>query len=131
MTAILIVDDSLTVRMDLADALEAAGLEPVLCASLAQARDAIRTRAIALAILDVRLPDGDGVEFLHELRAVAAYAQLPVVMLSSEAEVSDRIRGLKTGASDYVGKPYDTSFVIAWIRRSSVAIARRRRAACW
>ncbi len=116
MTAILIVDDSLTVRMDLADALEAAGLVPVPCASLAEAREAIRTWSIALAILDVRLPDGDGVAFLHELRENPALASLPVLMLSSEAEVSDRIRGLKTGASDYVGKPYDTGFVIARIR---------------
>ncbi|MDB4955011.1 MAG: multi-sensor signal transduction histidine kinase, partial [Myxococcales bacterium] len=113
MSAILIVDDSLTVRMDLADALEAAGFQPVPCESLAEARVALRARTIALAILDVRLPDGDGVSFLEELRADPKLAELPILMLSSEAEVKDRIRGLKTGATDYVGKPYDTGFVIA------------------
>ncbi len=113
MSAILVVDDSLTVRMDLAEALEAAGFAVVPCADLAAARGALRDHAIALAILDVRLPDGDGVAFLEELRAAPATAELPILMLSSEAEVKDRIRGLRTGATDYVGKPYDTGHVIA------------------
>jgi DNA-binding response OmpR family regulator len=117
MSEILIVDDSLTVRMDLADAVEAAGFVAVPCATLAEARTALRTREIALGVLDVRLPDGDGVEFLEELRAAPAFAELPIVMLSTEAEVKDRVRGLKTGASDYVGKPYDTQSVIARIRQ--------------
>lgn len=117
MSAILVVDDSLTVRMDLVDALDAAGFRSVACANLAEARDALRNHAIALAILDVRLPDGDGVEFLEELRADARYAELPILMLSSEAEVKDRIRGLRTGANDYIGKPYDTATMIERIRQ--------------
>jgi DNA-binding response OmpR family regulator len=116
MTEILVVDDSLTVRMDLAEALTAAGFTPVTCASVAEARAALAAHPIELAILDVRLPDGDGVDLLHELRSDPRHAALPVVMLSSEAEVKDRIRGLKTGASDYVGKPYDPQFLIARIR---------------
>jgi DNA-binding response OmpR family regulator len=117
MTAILIVDDSLTVRMDLVDALDAAGLRSVPCATLAEARVALRGHTIALAILDVRLPDGDGIEFLEELRADPRYAELPILMLSSEAEVKDRIRGLRMGASDYIGKPYDTAATIDRIRQ--------------
>jgi DNA-binding response OmpR family regulator len=117
MSAILVVDDSLTVRMDLVEALDAAGLRSVGCATLAQAREALRSHAIALAILDVRLPDGDGVAFLEELRADPRYAELPILMLSSEAEVKDRIRGLRMGASDYIGKPYDTTATIDRIRQ--------------
>jgi len=117
MTAILVVDDSLTVRMDLVDALDDAGLRSVPCATLAEARVALRDHTIALAILDVRLPDGDGVEFLEELRADPRYAELPILMLSSEAEVKDRIRGLRMGASDYIGKPYDTAATIDRIRQ--------------
>jgi len=113
---ILVVDDSYTVRMDLGDALTAAGFRPLLASTLAEARELLRTHIVALAILDVRLPDGDGVEFLHELRAEPRSALLPVLMLSSEAEVADRIRGLQQGANDYVGKPYDTAFVTARIR---------------
>jgi len=113
---ILVVDDSYTVRMDLGDALTAAGFRPLLASTLAEARELLRTHIVALAILDVRLPDGDGVDFLHELRADPRSALLPVLMLSSEAEVADRIRGLQQGANDYVGKPYDTAFVTARIR---------------
>jgi DNA-binding response OmpR family regulator len=114
---ILVVDDSYTVRMELGDALAAAGFAPLRAATLAEARDLLRTHLVALAILDVRLPDGDGVDFLHELRADPRHATLPVLMLSSEAEVADRIRGLKHGANDYVGKPYDVGFVTARIRQ--------------
>ena len=123
MTGILIVDDSLTVRMDLAEAIDAAGFVALPCATLAEARAVLRTRAIALCVLDVRLPDGDGVTFLEELRAAPAFAELPVVMLSTDAEVKDRIRGLKTGASDYVGKPYDTQSLIARIRQLTAVAA--------
>ena len=110
---VLIVDDSLTVRMDLADAFEAAGLRPVLCSSIREAQDALAAQNIDLVILDVLLPDGDGVELLKEIRANPATSELPILMLSSEADVKDRIRGLKTGANDYVGKPYDGAFVVA------------------
>ena len=54
--------------MDLADAFEAAGLRPVLCSSIREARDAFAAQAIDLVILDVLLPDGDGVELLKEIR---------------------------------------------------------------
>jgi two-component system NtrC family sensor kinase len=110
---VLIVDDSLTVRMDLADAFEAAGLRPVLCSSIREARDTFASQTIDLVILDVLLPDGDGVELLREIRTNPATCELPILMLSSEADVKDRIRGLKTGANDYVGKPYDAAYVVA------------------
>lgn len=116
MTAVLILDDSLTVRMDLADAIEAVGFSVIPCGSVADARAALRDHDIALALLDVRLPDGNGVDLLHEIRRDPATAELPIVMLSSEAEIADRIRGLRMGANDYVGKPYDTSLVIARVR---------------
>ena len=116
MAAILIVDDSLTVRMDLGDALEAAGFRAIPCATIAEARIALRTHQIALAILDVRLPDGDGVELLEQIRREPTLERLPVLMLSSEAEIKDRVRALQQGANDYVAKPYDTAQVIARIR---------------
>jgi two-component system, NtrC family, sensor kinase len=114
MTAtVLIVDDSLTVRMDLAEAFEAAGFRTIPCATAAEARQALARGSVGLAILDVILPDGDGVELLKELRRVPATAEIPILLLSSEVEVKDRIVGLQTGADDYVGKPYDTGYVLA------------------
>jgi two-component system NtrC family sensor kinase len=110
---VLIVDDSLTVRMDLAEAFTTAGFAAVPCATLAEARSATAREPVGLVILDVLLPDGDGLEWLREIRALPALDQTPVLLLSTEAEVKDRIRGLQTGADDYVGKPYDTAYLVA------------------
>jgi PAS domain S-box-containing protein len=110
----LIVDDSLTVRMDLGEAFVAAGFDTTLAEDLKAARTALERGAFAVVVLDVLLPDGDGLAFMKELKA--AFAALPVMLLSSEADVRDRIRGLKTGADDYVGKPYDTGYVVARAR---------------
>jgi two-component system, NtrC family, sensor kinase len=110
---VLILDDSLTVQMDLRDAFREAGLETVIHSTVAGARREIEGGGVDLAILDVQLPDGDGVELLREIRSRPAALHLPVLMLSTEADVGDRIRGLRTGADDYVGKPYDRSYVVA------------------
>ena len=110
---VLIVDDSLTVRMDLGEAFELTGFETTLCSTVAEARKALSTGSFSLIILDVLLPDGDGIDLLQEIRQTPASAGTLVMLLSSEAEVRDRTRGLKTGADEYVGKPYDQSYVIA------------------
>jgi two-component system, NtrC family, sensor kinase len=119
---VLVVDDSLTVRMDLTDCLRAAGLEAVPCSSMAEARRELAQAEVAVVILDLVLPDGDGLELLAELRA-RPDGDLGVVMLSSEVEVRDRIRGLKLGADEYVGKPYDSGYVTAKVHE----LIRRRR----
>jgi len=110
---VLIVDDSLTVRMDLGEAFELAGFATMLCSTMAEARSALSTGSFSLIILDVLLPDGDGVDLLREIRQTPATAATLIMLLSSEAEVSDRTRGLKTGADEYIGKPYDQSYVVA------------------
>jgi DNA-binding response OmpR family regulator len=113
---VLIVDDSLTVQMDLQEAFESAGFRTRICATVASARAALADSPVDVVVLDVLLPDGDGVELLKELRSTAAGADCVVLMLSSEAEVKDRIRGLRTGADEYVGKPYDTNYMVAKAR---------------
>ena len=115
--SILVVDDSLTVRMDLVDAFRNAGFHVVPCATAAEARRALADGQVALAILDVLLPDADGVDLLQEIRSTPALAGLRVMILATQAEVKDRIRGLQTGADEYVGKPYDTSYVVARARQ--------------
>jgi two-component system, NtrC family, sensor kinase len=121
---VLIVDDSLTVRMDLAEAFEAAGFEPLLCATVADARGMLARAPVGVVVLDVVLPDGDGVELLREIRAATGGAHAAVLMLSTEAAVHDRVRALQTGADEYVGKPYDRGYVVAKARE----LLRARRA---
>jgi DNA-binding response OmpR family regulator len=113
---VLIVDDSLTVRMNLAEIFNAAGLPAIACATLAEARRKLAAEPFALVILDILLPDGDGIDLLREIRTTPATAGTPVMLLSTEAEVRDRVRGLTTGADDYVGKPYDPNYVVARAR---------------
>ena len=113
---VLIVDDSLTVRMDLVEAFENAGFQTVPCATAAEARRAFERDDIAVVVLDVLLPDGDGITLLQELRTSGPNKDAAVLMLSSESEVKDRVRALSTGADEYVGKPYDSSYVIAKAR---------------
>src|SRR5688572_16745303 len=113
--AVLVLDDSLTVRMDLAEAFESAGYTVVPCASITEARAEMARHSISVAVLDVVLPDGNGVDFMVELRERKDEAPV-VLLLSSEAEIGDRIRGLRRGADEYVGKPYDRGYVIAKAR---------------
>ena len=109
---ILVVDDSLTVRMDLRAALGAAGFLVTACETMALAEKVLESRAFSLVILDVLLPDGDGIDLLREIRASEHLSQMPVILLSTEAEVKDRILGMTVGADEYVGKPYDVTYLI-------------------
>jgi len=113
---VLIVDDSLTVRMDLAEAFQAAGFSPLLCATAADAREVLSRGPVNVIILDVLLPDADGVDLLQEIRRSPSGMSAVVVMLSSEAEVRNRIRGLQTGADEYVGKPYDIAYLLGKVQ---------------
>ena len=109
---VLIVDDSATVRADMRGVLSAAGFGTTLCESLAAARKALSEGEFDLLILDMVLPDGEGVELLEELRRAPRTSHLPVLMLSTEAAVMQRLKGLSHGANDYVGKPYDPAYVV-------------------
>jgi DNA-binding response OmpR family regulator len=114
--SILIVDDSLTVRTDLCETLACEGYTLHACPDLARARAVLAHHPVDLIVLDVLLPDGDGIEWLREIRTTAAGADVPVLLLSSETEVSDRIRGLAMGSNDYVGKPYNRDYLTARVR---------------
>jgi two-component system NtrC family sensor kinase len=109
---IMIVDDSLTVRMDLDEAFRAAGFSTSLCASAADARRTLALSQTDLVVLDVLLPDGDGISLLRELRNAESTSKVPVLLLSSADEVADRLRGLAQGAHEFVGKPYDAVSVV-------------------
>ncbi|GAA1621174.1 response regulator [Actinoplanes couchii] len=114
---VLIVDDSLTVRMDLHEAFSDDGFATILCATGAEARSAFAAKPFDAAVLDVLLPDADGLELLTELRHTPGRDGVITMLLSSESEVSDRLAGLRTGADEYVGKPYDAGYVVARTRQ--------------
>ncbi|HEX3409492.1 MAG TPA: response regulator, partial [Candidatus Binataceae bacterium] len=122
--SVLVIDDSLTVRMDLKAAFEAGGYTCGLAATLAAGRETLQQSLFDLIVLDVQFPDGDGVEFLAELKLAAETSAIPVILLSVEADVRARVRGLVTGADEYVGKPYEKGYLL----RCANELVRARRA---
>src|ERR1700686_4406322 len=113
-SSVLVIDDSLTVRMDLKTAFEAGGYACTAATTLAAGRAALNEGLFNLIVLDVQLPDGNGVEFLAELKAAAETRAIPVILLSLEADVRARVRGLTTGADEYVGKPYEKGYLLSY-----------------
>lgn len=93
------------------------------CDTLAFARKALHERTWALTVLDLSLPDGDGLEFCRELRSIDA--QMPLLMLTARGTEVDRVHGLEAGADDYLSKPFGVmelqARVRALLRRATLA----------
>lgn len=100
--------------MDLCDTFSAAGFQAFQCPRLAEVRECLTKTRVDLLLLDVEMPDGDGVDLLKELRSSGT--TVPVMMLTSKTSVSDRINALGLTAEAYIGKPYDSGVVLesAW-----------------
>jgi DNA-binding response OmpR family regulator len=108
---ILIVEDHVPTRRFLADNLAADGYILLEAGTLEHGRRLITGGGPALAILDLELPDGDGLDLLSALRGVDGTdsgldRHLPVLVLSGRAGEIDRVRGLTRGADDYLPKPF-------------------------
>lgn len=124
MKAILIVEDDRALGNGLCLALKGPGPEPILCRTLSEARSALAERDFDLLLLDVNLPDGNGLDFLRDLRGGGA--AFPVILLTANDMETDIVAGLEFGADDYVTKP----FSLAVLRARVNAQLRRTEAAC-
>jgi two-component system, OmpR family, response regulator RegX3 len=121
-TRVLLVEDESSISEPLAQHLEREGFEPVVAASVAEAREAFERADPEVVLLDVMLPDGDGRDLCREIRAGS---DAVIVMLTARGEEVDKIVGLELGADDYMVKPFSAAELVARIR----AILRRGRAA--
>jgi DNA-binding response OmpR family regulator len=110
---ILIVEDDINLGPSLKKVCEAEGMEATLLNTLAKARDAALD-SFDVVILDWMLPDGQGIDFLKEIKQQAK--SLPVIMLTARTELIDKVLGLETGANDYMTKPFESRELIARIR---------------
>ncbi|HEY4244653.1 MAG TPA: response regulator [Kofleriaceae bacterium] len=115
MTEILVVDGNGDGRAALTEALAVEGFRPFPCAGLAEARAALRAHPIALVVLEVHLPDGDGIDLLQQIRRDRALANLPVLVQSAEAPVAERVKHLRGGANDFIGRT-DPQTIVARVR---------------
>ena len=123
MKRILIVEDDRALGDGLCLALRDPSLELALCRTLSAAREALEAGGFDLLILDVNLPDGNGLDFLRRLRAGAN--PVPVILLTANDMETDIVAGLESGADDYVTKP----FSLAVLRARVNAQLRRDRGA--
>ncbi|MEY2747156.1 MAG: Response regulator [Planctomycetota bacterium] len=123
---VLVVEDEQALAQVLAIRLQAAGFEVEHASNgLEGLRRAMAWKPEAL-LLDVRLPDLDGLELHARLRAHPEHSDLPVVFLSANVQDSARQRALSQGAHAYLTKPYDPRDVVAALREAIVARSARK-----
>ena len=108
---LLVVEDSDELARLLAKGLQAAGFDVDFLTSAGEARAALATTRYAALILDLGLPDGDGLSILRELRH--RQDPTPVLVLTARGGVQDRVSGLRSGADDYLVKPFAFDELVA------------------
>jgi two-component system phosphate regulon response regulator PhoB len=119
---ILVVEDEHAIQELIALNLEQAGQRAVLADSAEQALERIQEELPDLVLLDWMLPGQSGLELARRLRGDARTRKLPIIMLTARGDEEDKLRGLETGADDYITKPFSVKELQARIK----AVLRRR-----
>jgi DNA-binding response OmpR family regulator len=117
MTArLLLIDDDARLTAMVVDYLNTNGLDVTAVGTLAAGRERLRQGSFDALLLDLMLPDGDGLDLTRELRADARTRRLPLLMLTARGEPPDRIVGLEIGADDYLPKPFEPRELLARVK---------------
>ncbi len=109
MEKILIVDDEQEIAELLEEVLEQLGYKTAMAFSKAQASEVLREFEPRIVLLDIRLPDGDGISFLKEIKA--SQPAVEVIMITGLADRDIAIEALREGAADYICKPIDLDYL--------------------
>jgi DNA-binding response OmpR family regulator len=124
MPLILLIEDDLRLARMVSDYLKQNKLDVLHASNGAAGLSALGARPVDAIILDLMLPDIDGLDLFREIRALnPAAAGIPVIMLTARGDPMDRVVGLEIGAEDYIAKPFEPRELLARIR----VILRRRR----
>jgi DNA-binding response OmpR family regulator len=113
---LLLIDDDQRLVAMVGDYLRGHGFTVEAAASLRGGRERLRRDAVDALILDLMLPDGDGLDLARELRSDPRTRRLPLLMLSARGEPMDRIVGLEIGADDYLAKPFEPRELLARVK---------------
>ena len=112
---ILVVEDEEDIAELLRFGLTRAGFAVTWVRNLTDARSSVKKALPDLIMLDWMLPDGQGIEWLHQLRGDERTRPLPIIMLTARAQESDKLKGLEGGADDYMTKPFSPKELVARI----------------
>ncbi|MCK6527296.1 sigma-54 dependent transcriptional regulator [Myxococcota bacterium] len=121
---VLIVDDEALLRWSLSEELGSAGYATIEAGSVAEARAKAATANAELYILDIRLPDGSGIDLLREFRA--ADADVPIIMITGHGTISTAVEVTRMGATEYIPKPFDIQEMLLLVSRAMSASRRAR-----
>lgn len=113
---VLLVDDDVTTLHMLSAMLQQEGIGTLNASTVHQARSVMADEPFDLAVLDVNLPDGNGLELCRWIRSLPHCAGIPVLMLSSEQDVQTKVAGFEAGAVDYITKPFYRAEAMARVR---------------
>jgi two-component system phosphate regulon response regulator OmpR len=113
---LLLIDDDVRLAAMVGDYLRNAGFAVDVAATLAAGRERLKGDPYDALLLDLMLPDGDGLDLTRELRATPRTRRLPLLMLTARGEPLDRIVGLELGADDYLGKPFEPRELLARVK---------------
>ena len=112
MTRCLVVDDDNEIRVAVADYLQRFGMKVATVGSGTEMRRIVKTSAFDIVVLDVMLPDDNGLDLCKWLRQTQ---NVPVIMLTAQGDPISRVLGLELGADDYIGKPFEPRELVARI----------------
>jgi len=113
---IYIVEDEPDIAELIAIKLQSAGFDTRIFSRGAPMLEAIKSLTCDLLVLDLMLPDMDGIEICARIREEPQFGNLPVIMLTARVDVADRVKGLDKGADDYLGKPFDGKELVARVK---------------
>ncbi|MFN9279970.1 MAG: response regulator [Betaproteobacteria bacterium] len=113
---LLLIDDDTRLTTMVGDYLRGHGFEVDSAGSLKAGRELLRHGSYDALLLDLMLPDGDGLDLTRELRAEPRTRRLPLLMLTARGEPMDRIVGLEIGADDYLPKPFEPRELLARLK---------------
>lgn len=123
MNTVLIVEDEERISAFVAKGLRAAGYQALVASTVAQARRIMGDEEIDLMVLDLGLPDGEGMDVVEAVRGQGS--SIPVIVLTARTSIDDTVASLEGGADDYMAKPFRFEELLARIRlrlRSAVSL---------
>ncbi|MBI4657019.1 MAG: response regulator transcription factor [Elusimicrobia bacterium] len=113
---ILIADDDKIFRKLVKEVLELSGYEVLEAENGRQAWEKLQAEGADMAVLDINMPEMDGIELLKNIRSGEKHKDMPVLMLTVRAFAEDQVQGYETGADDYLTKPFDNEILVARIK---------------